>query len=398
MTVMQEGAAGQELAFERPVERSLVHRRAVTEVYVTDTRPVSGIRFAVAAQLPRSHRYFTDHTGYAAPDRLDRGGRTAPAGATGAAGPAETTGPDGDGGGRPAAARTTATAGGSAAPADGFAADPLLLTECCRQAATTVAHRYLGVPPDTAFLVTRWTARFTAAAPQPPGGGPDELTLLVGATDLRERGGRLESATLDVDLALNGTPAGHATIGAAYMPSGRYAALRALRRTTPPPLTSALPPRAGGTVAAPGAVGRSLPENVVLTDATPTPDGATARLDVPAGHPAIYDHPLDHVPAMGLIEAARQAALYTASRGERALLPQVAGFDAEFGRFAELDAPTTVTARRRGPVAGPPAGHTVAVDFRQLDTVICAITVTLADTGHRPGTRDGAEARRGARR
>lgn len=53
---------------------------------------------------------------------------------------------------------------------------------------------------------------------------------------------------------------------------------------------------------------RVAPQNRVLSDVILGPAGATAALIVDQGHPFFYDHPLDHVPGLLLIEAAMQLA------------------------------------------------------------------------------------------
>src|SRR5262245_47536291 len=49
------------LTYERTVERSLVHRAAVSEVFVTDLRSIDTDRYLAGAQLPLSHGYYSDH-------------------------------------------------------------------------------------------------------------------------------------------------------------------------------------------------------------------------------------------------------------------------------------------------------------------------------------------------
>ncbi|MEU7163411.1 ScbA/BarX family gamma-butyrolactone biosynthesis protein [Streptomyces morookaense] len=338
MTITELGAPGSVtaptgLAFERPVERSLVHRRSVTEVFVTDAAQISENTFAVAAQLPRAHRYFTDHLV------------------------------------RPALV------------------DPLLILECCRQAATTVAHAYLGVAADSAFLVTRWGTRLDRPDALVAGDEePDELALQVGARDVKVRNGRVMAASLDMELFLRGSWIGSSTVSAGYLQAGRYADYRALRRSTPPPLSAALPRERPADLAPSGSVGRHLAENVVLADASAGPGGAQARLDAAAHNLSLYDHPLDHVPAMALLEAARQAAVFAAGQGDVADGWYATGLEAEFGRFVELDATTRVTARPSS-TSGTVSGPSFTVEFRQHDDTVCTAEVVLASLPREGGRR-----------
>ncbi|GAA2224066.1 ScbA/BarX family gamma-butyrolactone biosynthesis protein [Streptomyces amakusaensis] len=326
------------LAYDRPVERSVVHRHADAEVFVTDSAATGPGRYAVAALLPRAHACFGDHAGAAGP------------------------------------------------------VDPLLLLECFRQAGTVVAHRHLGVPMDTAFLITEWGIRLTAAAALPPGDGdgdgshgshgdgPARLLLTIEARNLNRRAGRLLGATLVAEMYLGGELVARGTVGAGYPNKEAYAGFRTLRRSSPAPLSDAMPARGPGSPLAPGAVGRRRAENVVLADGERNAGRSRAVLDVPVAHPVFYDHPLDHVPAMALLEAARQAAIF--SEGEAAGGPgHVTAVTARFQRFVEHDAPATVTA---APATARPADgddHVVAVEFRQSDGVVCTAEVTLSGPG-----------------
>ncbi|MFD6909770.1 AfsA-related hotdog domain-containing protein [Streptomyces sp. NPDC060077] len=106
MTVSTNAFASgvRELEFVRSVDRRLLHRRALSEVFLTDTAAVDGQRFLAGAELPSSHAYFTDHPGHTA-------------------------------------------------------VDPVLLLECARQAETYGAHRHLGVDDGTTFVLQSWSMR-----------------------------------------------------------------------------------------------------------------------------------------------------------------------------------------------------------------------------------------------
>jgi hypothetical protein len=320
---MEEGTS---LSFERPMDRSLVHRRAVMEVFATDSARTGEDRYAVAIQAPRAHSYYNDHLL------------------------------------RPALI------------------DPLLMLECCRQAATVVAHRYLGVPTATSFLISRWTTAFTGLdALRARGGAPDELVVGIVARDLKWRGDRLLAATLDSEFSVGGRLAGTSGVVAGYLSRDGYHAYREQRRGSTPPLSDGMPAHRAGVPVAPGAVGRGNADNVVLVDARRTGGGVEALVDVPVAHPAMYDHPLDHVPAMALLEAARQAAVLAVGgvgSGGSADRLYASGFDAEFSSFVELDTPVTVSARPEPGAAGP-AEHRVAVDFRQSGASVCTAGITV---------------------
>lgn len=314
------------LRFDGPLERSLVHRHAADEVFVTDHVALGDNRFAVAAQLPSAHQYFNDDPLPLAP------------------------------------------------------LDPMLLLECSRQAGTLVAHCHLGVPTDTAFLIAEWAiALDDEPFVLPPGHGPGELTMVIEARDLKQRGESLLGATLVSELYLAGRRVGTSTVITGYPSRTGYESFRTRRRSSPAPLSDAMPPRSGGTPPDSRAVGRTIEENVVLAAVRRADGQIIADLDVPVAHPVFYDHPLDHVPATALLEAARQAALLAAAReagaaGEEAGPWRVSALSARFQRFVELDSPTEVSAR----VECVGNSRSVTVVFEQGGATACDCEVTVS--------------------
>lgn len=305
-----------DVSFRRTVDRSLVHRYAVSEVFITDLVEVDRETSLIAAQLPVSHAYFLDSA--------------------------------------PGPARYGLT----------------LLTECARQASTYVAHARYGVPREWKFLMASMTAEIADDDALVVGDRPGEL-VMTARTEGEGRGGDLRSLRAELDLALGGVPVGRITGEGRYLTPEEYEFLRAGDRTGNPPLSSRFA-AVDGVPVPPALLGRADQRNVLLTDARRTPGGVTARLGVPGTHPTIFDHPLDHLPGMALVEAAAQAAglavLMECPDGPRAGRGgpcDAAAMSAVFTRFAELDTPVDVTAvlRPDAPPGGPrlrPAAVTLA--------------------------------------
>jgi hypothetical protein len=90
----------------------------------------------------------------------------------------------------------------------------------------------------------------------------------------------------------------------------------------------------------------------------------TWQLRVDQSHAVLFDHPVDHVPGMVLMEAARQAALLTV--GEPDALPVRCHFT--FDKYVELDAPTIVTAAPMPPAIRGNRG--VEVKFEQASSTV----------------------------
>jgi 2-oxo-3-(phosphooxy)propyl 3-oxoalkanoate synthase len=134
---------------------------------------------------------------------------------------------------------------------------------------------------------------------------------------------------------------------------------------------TARPPRPAP--AAPAAVGRLDVRNVVIGDPVAgAHDGTfTAGVVVDEDHPILFDHRLDHIPAMLVLEAFRQTAIVAAARttgidaGDLLLSACGARFDA----FAELWQEAACHA-----TVGTPSGPAipVALELRQGDRVRCS--------------------------
>jgi hypothetical protein len=322
------------------VDRRLVHRTALAEVFLTDAR-VSGRGYVVAAQLPRRHSYYGDDV------------------------------------------------------ASGRRPDPLLLLECCRQAETLGAHRFHGVPLETKFVLSGWSLDVVADA-IPLLDAPVHLTLEVDTANAVRRGGALQRQEYRFRLWWEGTPLAEAWMDVAYLPPALYGRLRERGRGAPPPLSGALPPENGDGVPA-ATVGRADQGNVVVSDLRYRQGGASAALRLLTGHASMFDHPLDHVPGMVLTEAARQLALLTGATRTPASTG-ITHLDARFHRHTELDAPVTLCADRaqtgNGQQADDPA---VRVQVEQAGVITAELSVHLADeaasgiapalTGRQDGTR-----------
>ncbi|MFI1285116.1 ScbA/BarX family gamma-butyrolactone biosynthesis protein [Streptomyces sp. NPDC020858] len=256
------------------VPRELVHRAAVAEVFLTGWSRTAENRFALTAQWPRAHSYFT--------------------------------------------------------PVNGCY-DPLLASETIRQVGTLLSHAEFGVPFGEQFLM--WDLHHSVRPEQAGvGAAPADLELDVICSDIRRRGRRLAGMRYEVTLYCGGQVI--ATGGAAFdcTSPAVYQRLRGDRvgatgmRPLPQPL-------------APASVGRFLTTDVVLS-ATERPLEWQLRVD--EQHPVLFDHPVDHVPGMVLMESARQAA--QAIDPSRPFLPTT--MRSEFSRYAELDRPCWIQAEQ----------------------------------------------------
>ncbi|MFJ7078057.1 ScbA/BarX family gamma-butyrolactone biosynthesis protein [Streptomyces sp. NPDC098781] len=208
--------------------------------------------------------------------------------------------------------------------------DPLLLAESIRQIGSLLAHAEYGVPFGHQFLM--WDMSFTAtAAAFEADLAPTDIELHTRCHDIVRRGGTIAGMRYEVSVRRAGLTV--ATGGASFSCTSP-AAHRRLRGGRPTTTGRALPAPVD-----PAEVGHTSPEHVVLAAAA-VPGEARWELRVDTGHAVYFDHPVDHVPGMVLIEAARQAARAATGRPRALLL----GLDAEFTRYAELDAPCWIEA------------------------------------------------------
>ena len=203
--------------------------------------------------------------------------------------------------------------------------DPLLLAETVRQAGLLVSHAEFDVPFGYQFMMHSLSVECDPDGLR-PGTEPTDLLLRLTCHDLRRRGTRLAGMAYHAHLYRSGSPIG---IGKARFDCPSPAAYGRLRDR---PRRPALPP---APPLAPGLVGRDRPGDVVLS---PTADERVWELRVDQSHPVLFDHVVDHVPGMLLVEAMRQAAWRTGQPGRL----ELRSFQSDFHRYAEFDRPCLV--------------------------------------------------------
>ncbi len=241
--------------FQQTLPRHLVHRAAVSEVFVTSLAAVQDGVFQVGAQWPRAHQFYGPKLGLH---------------------------------------------------------DPMLLPETIRQAGLAVAHQYYNVPMGSQFLMREISYGIDEEGLLLDCRPADVVITLV-AHDVRTRGKTVAGMTFEIELFRAG----------AHQPAP----------------------------VGPHLVGRHLEADVVLA---PSAVDNLWLLRADTDHPVMFDHPVDHVPGMMAMEAARQAALLAA--GDPHAVPVSGTF--VFDHYIELDELCVV--------AGEPAadGH-VRVKFEQ---------------------------------
>lgn len=243
--------------------------------------------------------------------------------------------------------------------------DPMLVLELCRQAQIFLGHAYFGIDRDAHFVLNSCSLHLaTDAYTLLPQHGHGELTMTTRDMAPHRVGRRAPSLSPEYTLVLDGVPIGRVGISTAHLPPTVYTALRHRYRPDPPPYSDQLPyPNRTGLLT-PAAVGRTAYADVLLADLRTGREGISANLMVPFDHLGLFDHRLDHVPGSLLVEAARQLATTLSSDPTAAIMTEMT---AEFRKYADLDAPVRLTARK--------AGETLSMSALQNDVEVAAVTV-----------------------
>ncbi|WP_412077145.1 ScbA/BarX family gamma-butyrolactone biosynthesis protein [Streptomyces xanthophaeus] len=257
--------------------------------------------------------------------------------------------------------------------------DPLLLSETIRQVFPLLSHAAYDVPFGHHLLWDYYHYSLTRDALHAEH-LPAALDLHVTCLEAVRRGNRVTALTLRIDAVRGGLPLATARTRFTVQSPAIYRRLRAehgeIRLVPELPLPSPVPP---------SRLGRTSCQDVVLS---PTETAHRWRLRVDNRHPVLFDHPLDHVPGMLLLEAARQASQDVCHQQ-----PMVAvAMDNHFSRYVEFDAPCHVEAQL---LSDDALGRTrVGIVMRQDGAEHYSATVTLepAPTTRHPGQghrRDG---------
>ncbi|WP_405160968.1 hypothetical protein OG203_31970 [Nocardia sp. NBC_01499] len=315
-----------QLSYRRTVDRALLHRRAASEVFITDGRAAAGDGYAVAAKLPTAHPYYGDHLA------------------------------------------------GSAL------VDPVLLLECCRQAETYSGHVFEGVDADQKFILRSWSMWLPGLVAPTVRQTSTHLSMLVTTRRRRTDGRAPRTLGYDITMTLGEQVIGGVTIEVGYLSSSAYAHLRGSGRTGAPVLSTEAV--ATPATVAPELVGRTNPANVLLRDPVLRDGGARATVRLAVDNRSMFDHPQDHLPGMVLTDAAQQLCLLAgrALFGDAPARTAMVGFDLAFSKYAELDAPTEVVVHPHdhGRPGLTPGTRTYLVVFHQRGNVIASGRLSTA--------------------
>lgn len=249
-------------------------------------------------------------------------------------------------------------------PVDGEYHDPLMAAETIRQVGALLSHAEFGVPFGHQFLI-REIGLTVHPEHLKVRQAPASLDLEITCVDVKRRGSCLSGMTYESVVRREGLIVATGRTSFTCVSPAVYGRLRPQRvfRADHRPVALTAP-------MAPQSVGRTSPADVVLS-----PIGHSNRwlLRLNSRHPVLFDHPVDHVPGMLLLEAARQGAAAALNRST--FLPL--GVKTEYKRYTELDEPCFIEAHRLGP-ATPGGDERVRVTGHQGGALTFSSLVTAA--------------------
>lgn len=287
--------------------RELVHRAAISEVFVTDWEERGGDAYELAAQWPRCHSFFT--------------------------------------------------------PPSSSHHMPTLVAETIRQSVFVLAHAEYAIPFGHAFVMEELSYRTSRAGIQ-VGSSPTDVQIQATCAEFIRKGRRVVGFRTDVLLLRGDRPFASGSASFTSVSPAVYQRLRGAQRgVTGQGLRLPAP-------VCPEYVGRSSAQDVVIA---PTGQRDVWHVRADTSHPTMFDHPVDHVPGMVLLEAACQAA----SAASYPSPFHAVGMSASFTRYAEHDAPCVLTTDHQ------PERGTATVTGTQEGRLV--FTATLSDdTGVAP--------------
>ncbi|MFE0644378.1 ScbA/BarX family gamma-butyrolactone biosynthesis protein [Streptomyces sp. NPDC058877] len=299
-------------ALTTTVAREYVHRAALSEVFLTGWERAGRDAFTVSAQWPRSHSFY---------------------------------------------------------PSEHGVHDPLLLCETVRQTFPLLTHVAYNVPFGYQLSWSRMQYTVNPQAMRIEG-KPADLEIHATFSDIRYHKQLPAMMTMHLEVVRAGSLlAMVSTRFGCHSPAvyqrlrggiGEISEVFAGAPQPPDPVSRAT-------------VGRLRKQDIVLS---PTPGRGRWQLRVDTSHPVLFDHALDHVPGMLLLEAVRQAGHAIEHPQADTVLPT--SMDISFHRFVEFDQPCWIEAERVDTMPSP-SRRTIRVNALQAGSFVFNATAELTD-------------------
>ncbi|MBM2623742.1 hypothetical protein JIG36_50460 [Actinoplanes sp. LDG1-06] len=253
--------------------------------------------------------------------------------------------------------------------------DPQLFVQLTRQVGTFIGRRWFRVPRNRSARLDRLEFTLTAPDAWRTGDGPATMAMDLDVAPTATSNGTAEHLRLRATMEIDGVACGTGLAGLAFLGAPPHRAGRRSRAGTHD--SGRRPGRA-----APSAVGRHDPRNVVVSTPEGTGGTLTTELVADPGNLVFFPERTGLVPDLLLVEAIRQTSLLTANRdcGFRALHTWITRASVRLPGTARLDLPSTCTARvvPGDDDPGRDAVVRVSTTIHQLDDVVAEAEVSLS--------------------
>lgn len=286
--------------FDRSISRHLVHKSAVSEVFLTYDAQTGSNSFSIYAQWPRRHFYYKVGS-----SRID----------------------------------------------------PVIVAETLRQATIFIAHKYYAVPLAHRFLMSGLGIRLVSNHHREAADSPVDVYLDVKVDRIKQHRQGIVAFRTNVDFYVQGMLIGRGVGDLQIVNPAVYRRLRTSAAGSATLSSESCPPSA-----LPLVHGMRLEP---LTD-------RSWLVEADTSHPVFFDHAVDHLPGLLIVEAARQAANATAKWTNADL----SAFDGVFDHFIELDCPTTI--RLDSSRLESPTELQLSFSIMQLEVIAGHAAVVLA--------------------
>ncbi|MFJ4261994.1 ScbA/BarX family gamma-butyrolactone biosynthesis protein [Paenarthrobacter nicotinovorans] len=310
MNIQSAAEPAHEANFRATIDRELVHRWAVSEVFPTAVAKASSTEFTVSAQWPRWHVFY--------------GGRNC-------------------------------------------RFDSALVVETLRQLTVLIAHTHLAVPLDSPFLMPQIGIAMMAGRRR-DATRPANVTVEVQLRDLRVTPNGVAAFRTAARFLVGGEEIARGDAKARIVDPRTY--IRYRKRSASGAAEHHVPPVPAA------AVGHLSDWNVVVGQSSKT---RMWPLLVDTTNPILFDHPLDHIPGVLLIEAVRQ--VLRLEMNDPGL--DFERFEAHFLSVAELGSKHDVVLES---LNEGPEGIIATAGVHSVGTVQMRAVACVRPRGHRSGT------------
>lgn len=246
-------------SFGHTVSKELVHRAAVSEVFLTDINNIEEDKFYTGAHLPRTHSYYND-----VPSKTHY--------------------------------------------------ENIVLLEVCRQSSIIIAHNYYNAPLNAKFIFNEAKFHIEDNKALLIKASPSSVLTEIDVISKDLRNNKLNGLTFEMRVYVDCKLAATKLMDITWLDLPVWNKIRNKALQFAESFSEIKFSRSANQLESRDVVGRDNTENIVLHSIENKNGKYVAGIHINKAHPAIFDHPLDHVPGMLLIEAFRQMSLYCVNK------------------------------------------------------------------------------------